>query len=34
MFAESTSDNLPVIYLFSPLAELYRFRGLAMRNLL
>ncbi len=34
MFAESTSDNLPVICPFSPLAELYRFRGLAMKNLL
>jgi hypothetical protein len=34
MFAESTNDNLPVICPFSPLAELYRFRGLAMKNLL
>ncbi len=34
MFAESTSDNLPVICPFSPLAELYWFRGLALRNLL
>jgi hypothetical protein len=33
MFAESMSDNLPVICPFSPLAEPYRFRGLAMRNL-